>query len=225
MHKKSVKNSNSTSIALSPGALLCHPIEAVFVLAFLVKTQTSAVLGGLLTAGILAAIMSSLDSQFLCIGTMFENDLVGHYLGKDRFSDRQQVYITRGFIVGIVAVTYLLGLSNPSSVFALGVWCFSGFSSLFPLVFAALYWQRLTVAGAYAGILATIASWTYLFWKSDFGTNRTYTVDITLGGATYETMPVVTIFLCSMIAMVVVSLITKPPRKEVLEKFFPSAAA
>ena len=56
------------------------------VLPFLVKTRTGDVLGGLLAAGILAAIMSSLDSQFLCLGTIFSNDIVGHYLGRDRFS-------------------------------------------------------------------------------------------------------------------------------------------
>ena len=48
------------------------------VLAYMVKTLTDPLLGGLLTAGILAAIMSSLDSQFLCIGTMFTNDIVVH---------------------------------------------------------------------------------------------------------------------------------------------------
>lgn len=200
-------------------------VNANAVLPFLVKTQTSAILGGFLTAGILAAIMSSLDSQFLCLGTMFENDLVAHYLGKQRFNDKQQVLITRCFIIAIVALTYFLSLSNPTSVFALGVWCFSGFSSLFPLVFAALYWPRLTVAGAYASVIATIACWSYLFWKSGFGANRTYTVDISLGGATYETMPVVTIFACSLIAMVVVSLLTKPPSAEVLQRFFGPAKA
>ena len=80
------------------------------VLPFLVKTQTSAVLGGLLTAGILAAIMSSLDSQFLCLGTIFTTDVVTHYAGKDRFTDKQQVWMARGFIVVIVAVTYALSL-------------------------------------------------------------------------------------------------------------------
>ncbi|MFQ5413484.1 MAG: sodium:solute symporter family protein, partial [Phycisphaerae bacterium] len=51
------------------------------VLAVMLKKLTSPVLGGLLTAGILAAIMSSLDSQFLCIGSIFTNDIVGHYIG------------------------------------------------------------------------------------------------------------------------------------------------
>ncbi|MEM7474539.1 MAG: sodium:solute symporter family protein [Planctomycetota bacterium] len=199
-------------------------VNANAVLPFLVKTQTTPILAGFLTAGILAAIMSSLDSQFLCLGTIFENDLVTHYLGKDRFSDKQQVLVTRLFIIGIVAVTYCLSLSNPRSVFTLGVWCFSGFSSLFPLVFAALYWRRLTKWGAYAGIAAAIGTWLYQFAASGYGANRSYTFDLTIGDNTYEMMPVVTIFLASLVAMVAVSLFTKPPEDEVLERFFTSKA-
>jgi solute:Na+ symporter, SSS family len=195
-------------------------VNANAILPFLVKTQTGAILGGLLTAGILAAIMSSLDSQFLCLGSIFENDLVAHYLGKDRFTNKQQVLITRGFIILIVAITYALSLFNPTSVFALGVWCFSGFSSLFPLVFAAIYWRRLTAAGAYAAIIGTVVSWGYLFYQSDYGANGSYTVDFTIGGSTYETLPVLAIFLTSLISMVAVSLITKPPREEVIGRFF-----
>jgi SSS family solute:Na+ symporter len=195
-------------------------VNANVILPFLVKTQTTAVLGGLLTAGILAAIMSSLDSQFLCLGTIFSKDIVLHYGGENRFNDRQQVLLARGFIVAIVAVTYLFGLFPYRSVFGMGVWCFSGFASLFPLVFAAIYWRRLTAAGACAGVLATTASWLYLFWKSDFGANSKYSVDITIGGNTYQTMPIVTTFVCSLVATIVVSLFTKPPSDDTLAKFF-----
>ena len=136
----------------------------------LVKFNTGAVLGGLLTAGILAAIMSSLDSQFLCIGSMFTNDVVTHYLGKDKFSDKAQVWIARAFIILIVVVTYILSRYN-WSVYVLGVWCFSGFASLFPIVFAALYWKRLTALGAIAGILAAAGTWFYLFRDAEYGFN------------------------------------------------------
>src|SRR6056297_1151795 len=134
------------------------------VLPFLVKTQTGPILGGFLAAGILAAIMSSLDSQFLCLGTIFNNDIVTHYMGKNRISDQQQVRLTRLFIIGIVAVTYLLSLGNVRSVFAMGVWCFSGFSALFPIVIGALYWRGLSAAGAISGIFAAIISWGILFY-------------------------------------------------------------
>ena len=199
-------------------------VNANAVLPFLVKTQTSAVLGGLLTAGILAAIMSSLDSQFLCLGTVFSTDMINHYRSKP-LSDRAQVLVTRSFIIAIVALTYLLSLGNYRSVFALAVWCFSGFSALFPLVFAAVYWKRLTKAGAYACVLAATGVWAYLFHQSGYGANRTYTLDLIIGETTYEVMPVAAIFLASVLMLVVVSLLTPPPSDETLAKFFPPQSA
>ena len=190
------------------------------ILPFLVKSQTGPLLGGLLAAGILAAIMSSLDSQFLCLGTIFSNDMVTHYYGQEKISDRGQILLARIFIVAIVAITYLLSLFPQRGVFNLGVWCFSGFASLFPLVFAALYWKRLSKAGAYAAILTTIVVWSILFFLSDFGANREYAVVIGWGEMTYETMPVATIFLCSLVALIVVSLCSKPPSQKTLAKFF-----
>ncbi|MEX1223740.1 MAG: sodium:solute symporter family protein, partial [Pirellulales bacterium] len=104
------------------------PIEANpnLVLPFMVRNLAGPILGGFLTAGVLAAIMSSLDSQFLAVGTMFTEDVVVHYGGKNRFSDKQIVMIARLFIIGIVAVTYFFSLYEPRRVFVLGVWCFSG---------------------------------------------------------------------------------------------------
>lgn len=194
------------------------PVQANpnIVLPFLVKIKAGSVLGGFLTAGILAAVMSSLDSQFLCLGTMFSTDIVSHYLGKDRFTDRQQVLITRAFIIGIVGITYACSLAQPPSVFTLGIWCFSGFASLFPLVFAAVYWRGLTKWGAYACVLATISTWIYFFREAGWGKNRTYTIDV----AGYEVMPVAAIFAASLVALVGVSMITKPPKQETLRKFF-----
>ena len=195
------------------------------ILPFLVKTQTGPVLGGFLAAGILAAIMSSLDSQFLCIGTIFNNDIVTHYMGKERVSDQQQVLFTRLFIIGIVAVTYLLSLGNVRSVFAMGVWCFSGFSALFPIVLAALYWRGLTAAGAISGIFAAIASWCILFYQGtkvpiEKGGLSKFVVEVPIGESTYEIMPVVVMFLAAAVTMVVVSMITPKPKEETLAKFF-----
>ncbi len=191
------------------------------ILPFLVKSQLTPVVAGLLTAGILAAIMSSLDSQFLCIGSMFTNDVVEHYLGKDRFSDKAMVWIARSFVILIVGVTYYLSLQSYSkSVFAMGVWCFSGFAALFPIVVAALYWKRLTAAGAVSGILATLGSWLYLFQKSGWGSDGGYVITIPIGDEGMPIMPVVAIFACSLISMVVTSLITKPPSEQTLKKFF-----
>jgi len=155
------------------------------VLVFLVKSKTSALLAGFLTTGILAAIMSSLDSQFLCIGTMFTNDIVAHYKKDTKEGDANQVWIARGFIVLIVAITYGISLLGVKSVFAMGVWCFTGFAALSPIAFAAVYWRRLTAAGVYAAIFAVVISWSYFFYQADFGAHRVYSVEI---GATTESV-------------------------------------
>jgi SSS family solute:Na+ symporter len=191
------------------------------ILPFMVKRLAGPVLGGFLSAGILAAIMSSLDSQFLCLGTMFTEDIAVHYGGKDQFTDRQVVLMARCFIVVIVALTYFFSLFDPRGVFTLGVWCFSGFASLFPLIFAAIYWRRLTKAGAYASVLAAIGTWGYLFYQSGYAAIEPFTVHFDLGGATYHVMPVMIMFLSSLAAMVIVSLFTHPPSDETLQKFFP----
>jgi len=167
--------------------------------------------------------MSSLDSQFLCLGTIFNNDIVRHYKGKDRYTDKQQVLFTRLFIIAIVAVTYLLALALGAnkSVFALGVWCFSGFSALFPIIIGALYWRKLTAAGAIAGVLAAISSWCGLFYLAYSQNNvGKYLLEIPFGGETYPVMPVVAMFFSSLIVMVVVSLVTPKPRPETIAKFF-----
>ena len=183
------------------------------VLGIMVDKLSGDLLGGLLTAGILAAVMSSLDSQFLCLGTIFTEDIVVHYGGKDRFNDRQTVLLARGFIVGIVVVCYLLALVAPRSVFDLGIWCFSGFASLVPLAVAAIYWKRLSIAGAYASILVTGVLWAYFFWDSDFAANDKYTV--------FGMLPVGAMFVASAVSLVAVSLITKPPSDATLRRFFP----
>jgi SSS family solute:Na+ symporter len=201
------------------------PDNANTILPFLVKTQTGPILGGFLAAGILAAIMSSLDSQFLCIGTIFNNDILIHYLGEKRFTDKQQVLFTRLFIIGIVALVYLFSLGNIRSVFALGVWCFSGFSALFPIVLGALYWRRLTAAGAISGIFAAIISWCILFYYGlqvpiEEGGLSQFVLRLPIGENSYELMPVVVMVLSSAVTMVVVSLVTPPPKPETIEKFF-----
>ncbi len=182
------------------------------VLGIMVGKLTNPVIAGLVSSGVLAAIMSSLDSQFVCLGTMFTEDIVLHHFRRYRLSEKQVLWMARGFIILIVLITYLLSLANPVQIFSLGVWCFSGFGALFPLVFAAIYWKRVTCAGAIGSIICAALTWFYLFHKSDYGLNRGYLIG--------DAMPVVFIFLACLIPLVLISLLSKPPSKETLNKFF-----
>jgi SSS family solute:Na+ symporter len=170
-------------------------------------------LTGLLTAGVLAAIMSSLDSQFLCLGTIFTNDIVVFRAGENKLSDSQKLRIARFFIVIIVALTYLLAMAlKNANVFDLAIWCFSGFSALFPLVFSALYWKRATKAGAIACVVSALLSWLYFFHKSGYGGEYFIGPGI---------VPAAVCFLVSSIAMIGVSLLTRPPSSSTVDRFFP----
>lgn len=199
-----------------PAAIQADPNK---VLPFLVKSQLGPWISGLLTAGILAAIMSSLDSQALCVGTMLACEVTG--ARQCPLPDRMEILIARVFVVLVMAVCWLLSvwLLGNRSVFALGIWCFAGFAALFPLVFAALYWRRLTEAGALAAILTMAGTWTLLFWKSGFGADREFALHVQLWGQDVDIDPVVVIFLASATAMVLTSLVTRPPARETVDRF------
>ena len=188
-------------------------LPSAAILGFLVNKHSGEVLAGLLTAGILAAIMSSLDSQFLCLGTMFTRDV----LGRRDATEKQSIFFARLFVVAVVAVCYVLALlastAKDVSVFNLGIWCFSGFSALFPVIVAALYWRGLTKAGTYASIVTTAAVWIALLRDADWGNDKHYSF---LGQH-----QIVALVAVSTIALVAVSLITKRPDEQTLAKFFP----
>jgi SSS family solute:Na+ symporter len=142
---------------------------------------------------------------------MFTHDIVDHYIKHDRLGDRAKVISGRIFIVVIVALTWLWAQAQPGSVFDLGVWCFSGFAALFPLIFAALYWKRATRAGACACVLAAAGTWLYFFIRADFGA----------GSSGHEdTLPVVIMISASTAALIIVSLLTRPPSRATIDKFF-----
>ena len=175
---------------------------------------------GLLTAGILAAIMSSLDSQFVCLGTMFTNDIVIHATGEDKYTDKQKVFLGRGFIIFIVLVTFVLTLFPPPKIFNLAVWCFSGFASLFPIVFAAVYWKRVTKFGAMASVIAMAVTWFVLFYQDIINPTKARLAE---GGdyLVFGMMPVAITFSVAAVVLIVMSLLTKPPSDETVEKFIP----
>ena len=184
------------------------------ILVRLIDLHAPEVMAGLLAAGVFAAVMSSLDSQSLSVGTMFTQDVVRHYGFHDRMSERQQVLYGRLFVALVLVVAYVLAQVSNRSIFQLGVWSFTGFASLFPVVAAAVFWRRSTRWGAFASIAAVVVLWTWFFvrgWQSP---------DHALAGGV---MPVAVILAVSAAAMILVSLATKPPDRAVVDRFFPRA--
>jgi SSS family solute:Na+ symporter len=166
---------------------------------------------GLITAGVLAAVMS-LDSQVLAASNMFTNDLVRHYGYHDRLSEKQLVLLGRAFVIGIVALCWVASLFLKPTLFAIAVWSFTGFAGLLPILLAALFWRRATAAGAAASTL-TVLGLLGFYLSQGASPERGLPA---LGGV----LPLTVVLAASAAALVVVSLVTRPPEQAVVERFF-----
>jgi SSS family solute:Na+ symporter len=182
------------------------------VLIRMIDANAPAVLAGLLGAGVFAAIMSSLDSQVLALGTMFTQDVVRHFGFHDRMSESRQVSVGRWFVIGILATVYAISLVAPSSIFKFGIWSFTGFAALFPIVVAAVFWRRSSAAGAVTTVIVVAAMWVFFF-------ARGWSVPgYTVSGS--GVMPVAVMLAVASLTMIGVSLVTPPPRAATVRRFF-----
>ncbi len=187
--------------------------EANSVLVRMIQHYSPEFLAGFLAAGVLAAIMSSLDSQVLAVSTIFTQDVVRHYGLRDQMRERGQVLSGRLFVTFVLAACFLLSLVTDRSIFSLGIWSFTGYSALLPVLLAALFWRRSTRWGALAAILVTAVLWTGFFWTG------WRVPGYSIGGT--GLLPLVVILAASSCAMILVSLLSSPPDAATLRPFFP----
>jgi SSS family solute:Na+ symporter len=221
---------------VSPGQRdeLRAKMDADDVLLLLLDRHAPLWLAGLLGAGIMAAVMAT-DSQILALSTMFTEDVLTHYGGKDRFSEAAQVRMGRGFVVLLTFIAYAIALRAPESIFSLAVqYAFTGFSGLAPLLLAALFWKGSTKWGALAATLwvAAAVSAVALFQAAvpapapgpPIVVWRLLGTDVlarTPGGtAMFGLLPVVPIVLVSALLMAVVSALTPRPGAATLARYF-----
>ena len=216
-----------------------RPGEADDVIVRLLTQHTGTLMSGILGAGIMACVMAS-DSQIMALSTMFTKDIIVHYGGKGRFSDRTQAWMGRAFIVAIAVVAYLIGmaLKEKEGIFELAIrFAFSGFASLAPIMIAALFWKRSTKWGALAAsmwvMVAMLGVW-YLYqtYTPPPGPPKPFQIFPALGDllvrtpgnvTVYGFLPVMPMCLGSALLMVIVSLLTQPPSQATLDKYFPPA--
>ncbi len=193
------------------------------VIGLMVRALTDPVIGGLLAAGVLAAILGGMDAQFLSLGSMFTHDIVDHYVRHDRMTDHQRLLTGRTFVIMVVLVSWLLALAlrETQPIFNLAIWCFSGFAALFPLAAAALYWKRTTKWGAYASIAAGIGSGVYFYVANGIAHQFSSRMEPEVWGL----VPAAPMVVFAAVALVVVSWLTPPPPVETVRKFFPSDGA
>jgi sodium/proline symporter len=172
-------------------------------------------LGGLFLCGILAAIMSTTDSQLLVAASAITSDLYQGIVHREA-PNKHSLWISRFTVVIICIIAYLIAVGRSSTIMDLVSNAWSGFGSAFgALIPLSLYWKRLNCPGAIAGILAgglTVIIWDYISCVPGMGGW------ITINEATglYSLVPG---FCISLFFIVTVSLFTKPPVPAVYEEF------
>ena len=185
------------------------------VLMRMLRAHAPGVLGSVLAGGVFAAVMASIDTQVLALSTMFTRDVVGRWRWRRGrpFPERVQVVVGRLFVAAVLVAAWALSLAADRSLFRIGVWAFTGFAGLLPLLLAALFWRRSTAAGGIASILTALGLWAW-FLSRGWG-DPGYTV----GGT--GLMPVVVVLAGSTLAMVAGSLASAPPPHERVDRFVP----
>lgn len=167
----------------------------------------AALVAGVILAGILAATMSTADSQLLAASSSVSQNIVKEVLVKD-LSAKMSMVIARITLVGIAVIGVIIASNPNSSVFGIVSFAWAGFGAAFgPVMLMALFWKRSNMYGALAGMVSggiMVFVWKFLIRP--------------LGGLwdIYELLPA---FIVSMLFIIIVSLITAAPDKDITDEF------
>ncbi|MFS1489667.1 sodium/proline symporter PutP [Vibrio splendidus] len=172
--------------------------EKIFML--LVNAMFHPVIAGILLAAILAAIMSTADSQLLVSSSAMAEDLYKQVLKKDATSE-EIVRVGRFAVILISLIALVLAMTPDSSVLGLVSYAWAGFGAAFgPAIVLSLYWPRMNRNGALAGIV--VGGVTIVLWKQ-------------FTGGWFDVYEIVPGIILSTLSIVIVSLITGEPEDEV----------
>ena len=159
-----------------------------------------ALISGILLSAILAASMSTADSQLLASASAFASDVYKPVFRRDA-SDREMLWAGRVVVI-IIAVIALIVASNPNSGTIMGLvenaWGVFG-AAFGPTILLSLFWRRLNFGGAVAGIL--VGAVVDILWLA-----------LLKGTGLYEIIPG---FVAGLLAAVIVSLVTPAPGAKV----------
>lgn len=195
----------SIAIGIVGKAYLSTPLEnanaeRVFIL--MAESLSTPFITGIIWSAILAAIMSTSSSQLLVTSSAVSRDLFQAFLSKDA-SQKTLIRVSRLSVLFVSAVAVYLGSDPNSYIFSIVSYAWAGFGACFGgTVLLSLYWKRMTLKGAYAGVITggfTVLIWKHFAW---FGL--------------YELVPG---FLFSVIAIIAVSLLDKKPSQSICDTF------
>ncbi|MBP0983260.1 MAG: sodium/proline symporter PutP [Oscillospiraceae bacterium] len=174
--------------------------EKIFM--FLSGKLLPGLIAGIVLAAILAAIMSTADSQLLVTASSVSNDMFK--LFKKDAKEKTLMWISRGTVIAIAVIAYFIALDPTSSVMGLVSYAWAGLGAAFgPAMLLSLFWKRMTMSGAVAGIITGGVS--VVLWETFLN-----------GTGIYSLLPA---FFIALAAVVIVSLCTKVDKDKVDDLF------
>lgn len=195
----------AVAIGIVGKAYLTVPLEnadAERVFIVMAETLSTPFITGLIWSAILAAIMSTASAQLLVTASAVSKDLYQPFL-RQQASEKELIFVSRLTVLIIAACSIYLASDPNSYIFAIVSYAWAGFGACFgPAVLLSLYWKRMTLKGAYAGII--VGGITVLIWKQF---------------AWFDLYELVPGFLLSVAAIVFVSLMDSPPSLSVQRNF------
>lgn len=162
---------------------------------------------GIILAGILAATMSTSDSQLLAASSSVSENIFNDFL-KLNLDEKKSMFVARATVLCISILAIFLAADPNNSVFDITAFAWAGFGATFgPVMICALFWKRSNLYGALSGMITgavMIFIWKYLVRP--------------MGGVwdIYELLPA---FILALVINIIVSLLTKEPDKKVQEEF------
>lgn len=184
--------------------------EKIFMI--LVQGMFPTVIAGILLSAVLAAIMSTADSQLLVASSAFSTDIYQSLFDKDA-SDKKLVNVSRITIVVVAIIAFILAINPDSSVFEIVSHAWAGFGAAFgPIIICSLFWNNCNAKGALAGIIsggAVALMWAYLpalIWGENIP-------------ALFSLYEIVPGFIVSFACIIIVSLATGGASDEVKAEF------
>ncbi len=191
---------------LLDGSMLENGLQETVFIQMAVKL-TPAIVAGVMLSGILAATMSTSDSQLLVTSSAVADDFYKSFIRK-KASSKEVMWVGRIVVILVAIGAVIMVLNNTTTIFGLVKYAWGGFGAAFgPVILFSLFWKRMTLPGALAGMITGGA--TVIVWKELLNP---------MGGifSVYELLPA---FILACIVIVVVSLLTKKPSDEIVAEY------
>jgi sodium/proline symporter len=168
-----------------------------------------AIVGGVILAGILASAMSTSDSQLLAATSSVTQNIIQEFCGI-KLSEKAAIRVARGMVLFISGIAMFLAMNPDSSVFRIVSFAWAGFGATFgPAILFALFWKRANKWGILSGMIGGGAL-TFI-WK--------FVIRVQFSGTWLDIYELLPSFILNVILVIVVSLLTKEPDKEITDEF------